>query len=85
MCVLENYQYLELKQVVSVRNVCFSISLMNSSLSHILLLSLLMPVLYVDFLIEMNAVGCKCQFIIEMAEVGPIDIAEMLRQVNTKL
>jgi len=44
-----------------------------------------MPVLYVDFLIEMKAVGCKCQFIIKMAEVGPIDIAEMLRQVKTKL
>jgi hypothetical protein len=44
-----------------------------------------MPALYVDFVIEMKAVGCKCQFIIEMAEVGPIDIDEMLRQVKTKL
>ena len=50
-----------------------------------MLLSLLMPVLYVDFLIQMKAVGCKCQFIIEMAEVGLIDIAEMRRQVKTKL
>jgi hypothetical protein len=67
VCVGKLYQYLEFKQFVSVRNVSFSISLMNSSLSHILLRSLLMPVLYVDFLIEMKAVGCKCQFIIEMA------------------
>jgi hypothetical protein len=44
-----------------------------------------MPILYVDFLIELKALGYKCQFTVKIAEVGPVDIAEMLRQVKTKL
>lgn len=54
-------------------------------LSHTLLLSLLMLVLYVDLLREMKALGYTCQFTVKMAGVGPLDIAEMLRQVKTKL
>jgi hypothetical protein len=37
------------------------------------------------FLMEMKALGYKCQYTSEMAQVGRIDIAEICWEVKTKL